>query len=275
MVGDDAQAIYAFRAATVRNILDFPQPVRAAGAAVVTLEQNYRSTQPILDAANAVIGLAPRALRKQLFSTRARGAAAGAGHWSRDELAQVELRRPADPRATARPGSPLREQAVLFRAAHHSAALELELARRNIPFVKYGGLKFLEAAHVKDVLAFLRWAENPRDRLAGFRVAAAAARASGPAPRAQALDALRGRPIAARAARAFGRRRRPPSIGRGSSRCSRELRARALAGAARAGRGASTTRCSSELHDDAASAPRRPRPARAAGGRARRRASAS
>src|SRR6185436_12304389 len=62
-------------------------------------------------------------------------------------------------------------QAVLFRASHHSDALEVELGRRNIPFVKYGGLRFLEAAHVKDALAFLRWAENPRDGLAGFRVA--------------------------------------------------------------------------------------------------------
>ena len=167
VVGDDAQSIYSFRAATVRNILDFPKHF-SPPATVVTLEQNYRSTQPILDASNAVIGLAPERYSKRLFSTKLSGekpqfiSAA-------DEPAQVQyvVERILEHREA---GIDLKRQAVLFRAAHHSAALEVELARRNIPFVKYGGLKFLEAAHVKDVLCVLRWAENPRDAVAGFRV---------------------------------------------------------------------------------------------------------
>ena len=167
VVGDDAQAIYAFRAATVRNILDFPARFTPP-AHVVTLEQNYRSTQPILAAANAVIGQAAERYRKELFSTR------GAQQrpylaMVRDDLAQVEhVARQI--LANREAGLALRDQAVLFRTASHSAALELELARRNIPYVKYGGLRFFEAAHVKDVLAILRWAENPRDRTAAFRV---------------------------------------------------------------------------------------------------------
>ncbi|MFO1037030.1 MAG: ATP-dependent helicase [Geminicoccaceae bacterium] len=167
VVGDDAQAIYAFRGATVRNILDFPKRFEP-GAEIVTLDRNYRSTTPILEAANAVIGLAREGFRKRLHSER----------WSQerprlamvqDENAQVDyvVRQVLWAREA---GVALKDQAVLFRSAHHSAALELELTRRNIPFVKFGGLKFLEAAHVKDVLAFLRWAENPTDRIAAFRV---------------------------------------------------------------------------------------------------------
>jgi DNA helicase-2/ATP-dependent DNA helicase PcrA len=167
VVGDDAQSIYSFRAATVRNILDFPKRF-SPPATVVTLEQNYRSTQPILDASNAVIGLSSEGYPKRLFSAKLSGekprfiSAA-------DESAQVlyAVERILEHREA---GIDLKRQAVLFRAAHHSAALEVELARRNIPFVKYGGLKFLEAAHVKDVLCVLRWAENPRDTVAGFRV---------------------------------------------------------------------------------------------------------
>jgi DNA helicase-2/ATP-dependent DNA helicase PcrA len=167
VVGDDAQAIYGFRAATVRNILDFPQHF-ARPAAVLRLEQNYRSTQPILDAANAVIDLAAEGFTKSLFSRRRSPQkpclAAVPG-----EDAQVDyvVRHVLDNREA---GLLLREQAVLFRTSHHSGRLELELARRNIPFVKFGGLKFVETAHVKDVLAFLRFAENPRDRVAAFRV---------------------------------------------------------------------------------------------------------
>jgi DNA helicase-2/ATP-dependent DNA helicase PcrA len=167
VVGDDAQSIYSFRAATVRNILDFPKHF-SPPARIVTLEQNYRSTQPILDASNAVIGLATEGHPKRLFSTKLSGEKPRLISAS-DESAQVEYvvdcvleHREA--------GIDLKRQAVLFRAAHHSAELEVELARRNIPFVKYGGLKFLEAAHVKDVLCALRWAENPRDAVAGFRV---------------------------------------------------------------------------------------------------------
>jgi len=166
VVGDDAQSIYAFRGATVRNILDFPAQFQPP-ARVITLDRNYRSSAPILAAANAVIALAKERYTKDLWTERA---AAGKPQLVavRDDadqaayvVAQVLARREQGIRLTA--------QAVLFRTAHHSARLELELSRRNIPFVKFGGLKFLEAAHVKDVLALLRWAQNPRDRVSGFR----------------------------------------------------------------------------------------------------------
>jgi DNA helicase-2/ATP-dependent DNA helicase PcrA len=168
VVGDDAQAIYGFRAARVGNILGFPARYDPP-AAVVALEQSYRSTQPILDAANAVIALSPERHEKRLFSKRPGGERPRLVTVG-DELAQVDyVVRGVLERREA--GVPLRQQAVLFRAAHHSDALEVELGRRNIPFVKYGGLRFLEAAHVKDALSCLRWAENPRDSLAAFRVA--------------------------------------------------------------------------------------------------------
>jgi DNA helicase-2/ATP-dependent DNA helicase PcrA len=167
VVGDDAQSIYGFRAATVRNILDFPGSFEPP-AAVVKLEQNYRSTRPILDAANAVMDEAREGFTKTLFSARRSE--------QKPYLAMV-----ADPTAEVdhvvqrvlanrEAGTLLREQAVLFRTAHHSGELEIELRRRNVPFVKYGGLRFLELAHVKDLLALLRWAENPRDRIAAFRL---------------------------------------------------------------------------------------------------------
>ncbi len=167
VVGDDAQSIYAFRSATVRNILDFPSAF-SPPAQIITLDRNYRSTQPILAAANAVIELAAERFTKNLWSDRVSD--------ERPQLVSVK-----DDRDQARfivervlerreEGIQLKSQAVLFRTSHHSAALELELTRRNIPFVKFGGLKFLEAAHVKDVLACLRWVENPGDRVAGFRV---------------------------------------------------------------------------------------------------------
>ena len=167
VVGDDAQAIYGFRAATVRNILDFPT-LFDPPAAVVTLEQNYRSTRPILAAANGVIRLAPERFAKELFSERG-SRQKPCLRAVRDEDHQVAyvVERILENREQ---GIDLREQAVLFRTGHHSAALEIELGRRNIPFVKFGGLKFLETAHVKDVLAVLRWAENPRDEMAAFRV---------------------------------------------------------------------------------------------------------
>ncbi len=167
VVGDDAQSIYSFRAAEVRNILDFPT-LFAPEAEVVMLERNYRSTQTILAAANAVIGEASERFTKNLWSERESG--------ERPRL--VSVRDEADQAnyvcehilAEREAGTALKSQAVLFRASHHSGPLEIELTRRNIPFVKFGGLKFLDAAHVKDVLAVLRFAENPRDRVAGFRV---------------------------------------------------------------------------------------------------------
>jgi len=168
VVGDDAQSIYSFRAATVRNILDFPKSFEPP-ARVVTLDRNYRSTQAILGAANAVIALAPERFAKDLWTDRKEGSPPALvtvpdeADQARYIAACVLQNREA--------GATLKSQAVLFRASHHSAALELELTRRNIPFVKFGGLKLLDAAHVKDTLALMRFAENPRDRVAGFRVA--------------------------------------------------------------------------------------------------------
>jgi DNA helicase-2/ATP-dependent DNA helicase PcrA len=166
VVGDDAQAIYSFRAATVRNILDFPG-LFSPPAAIVTLEQNYRSTQPILAASNAVIEQARERFTKSLFSERVsqQQPRLVTVHDDRAQAGYVVGRVLAAREA----GIALKQQAVLFRASHHSGALELELARRNIPFVKFGGLKFVEASHVKDVIGLLRWVENPRDRVAGFR----------------------------------------------------------------------------------------------------------
>src|SRR5690606_12152867 len=166
VVGDDAQAIYSFRAATVENILEFPERF-APPAQIIKLERNYRSVQPILDAANALMQDAQRQYQKALRSDRAsdRKPAYVA---VQDDQAQAlyVIERVLSAREQ---GVPLRRQAVLMRNSHHSDALELELVRRNIPYVKYGGLKFLEAAHVKDVLALLRWADNPRNRVAAFR----------------------------------------------------------------------------------------------------------
>jgi DNA helicase-2/ATP-dependent DNA helicase PcrA len=166
VVGDDAQSIYSFRAATVSNILDFP--AQYPGTAVRKLEQNYRSTQPILEAANAVIGLSARRHEKELFSERG-------GRQKPRLVTLMDEPQQSDyligrVLAHHEAGIALRRQAVLFRAAHHSDALEVELSRRNIPFVKYGGLKFLEAAHVKDLLSILRLAENPRDTTSAARV---------------------------------------------------------------------------------------------------------
>ena len=157
VVGDDAQAIYSFRAATVENIRSFAGRYRAA---TIDLEDNYRSTQPILDAANALIG-------KRLRSVKGTGAkpryVTVADDASQANYVVTHVLQNRE-KAIA-----LKRQAVLFRSSHHSDVLELELVRRNIPYVKYGGLKFLEAAHVKDLLAVLRWADNPKNRIAAFR----------------------------------------------------------------------------------------------------------
>ena len=184
VVGDDAQSIYSFRAATVRNILGFPMRF-SPQARVVTLERNYRSTQPILDASNAVIDLAAERFTKNLWTDRQ----------SRQKPQLVTVRDETDQaRYVAErvleyreSGVALTSQAVLFRSSSHSAQLELELARRDIPFVKYGGLKFLEAAHVKDVLCVLRWADNLLNRVAGFR-ATRIVRGVGAAIAARLLD---------------------------------------------------------------------------------------
>jgi DNA helicase-2/ATP-dependent DNA helicase PcrA len=167
-VGDDAQSIYGFRGASVRHILDFPRRFEPP-AQVLALQRNYRSTQPLLDASNAVIALAAERFDKRLFSDKTLA--------PRPQLVTVE-----DEAAQARgvvdavlaereAGLQLKRQAVLFRTGAHSLALEMELARRNVPFVKYGGLRFMEAAHPKDLLAVLRWADNPQSRLAALRTA--------------------------------------------------------------------------------------------------------
>ncbi|WP_227324138.1 ATP-dependent helicase [Acidisoma silvae] len=167
VVGDDAQSIYGFRAATVRNILDFPDQF-APPAAVITLDQNYRSTQPILNAANGVIGLAAERFTKDLWTDRQSSELPVLAS-VRDEMEQARyvVERVLENREG---GATLKQQAVLFRTSSHSGHLEIELTRRNIPFVKFGGLKFLDTAHVKDLLALLRFVENPRDRVAGFRI---------------------------------------------------------------------------------------------------------
>jgi DNA helicase-2/ATP-dependent DNA helicase PcrA len=166
VVGDDAQAIYSFRAATVHNILDFPQ--QFPHARIITLEQNYRSTQAILDTTNEVIAAAPERHAKTLWSRRQGGARPQfVSCHDEDEQTEFVIRSVLDHREA---GLALRRQAVLFRASHHSLELEMELTRRNIPFRKYGGLRFVETAHVKDLMAFLRLAENPRDLMAGTRV---------------------------------------------------------------------------------------------------------
>ncbi len=167
VVGDDAQAIYSFRAATVRNILDFPKEFSPA-AEVVTLDRNYRSTQPILAAANGVIELARERFTKNLWTDR-ESAERPRLVTVRDEADQARFVA-GEVLENCEKGMRLMEQAVLFRASHHSGPLEVELTRRNIPFKKFGGLRFLDSAHVKDVLAALRFAENPRDRVAGFRL---------------------------------------------------------------------------------------------------------
>lgn len=167
VVGDDAQSIYSFRAASVRNILDFPTHFSPA-ADVITLDRNYRSTQPILAAANGVIDMARERYTKNLWTDRqsaerpklmtVKDEAEQANYIVEQVLANREV------------GMTLKQQAVLFRTSSHSGPLEVELTRRNIPFVKFGGLKFLDSAHVKDMLAVLRFAQNPRDRVAGFRL---------------------------------------------------------------------------------------------------------
>jgi len=167
VVGDDAQSIYSFRAATVRNILDFPGQF-SPPAEIVTLDRNYRSTQPILTAANALIELASERYTKNLWTDRTAGEPPQlVGVRDEEDQARYIVERVLENREA---GLTLKQQAVLFRASHHSGLLEIELTRRNIPFVKFGGLRFLDAAHIKDLLAVLRFVENPRDRISGFRV---------------------------------------------------------------------------------------------------------
>ena len=167
VVGDDAQSIYSFRAATVRNMLDFPK--QFPGATVVTLEQNYRSVTPILETTNRVIAQAQERYTKDLWSARASGQRPLLVT-CKDEAAAGRVRRRSACSSTTSRASRCGGRPCCSAPAHLSDSLELELTRRNIPYHKYGGLRFLEAAHVKDLIAFLRIVENPRDEMAWFRV---------------------------------------------------------------------------------------------------------
>jgi DNA helicase II / ATP-dependent DNA helicase PcrA len=186
VVGDDAQAIYSFRAAAVENILGFADRYKPK-AEMVVLAQNYRSTQQVLDSANALMSDGVRQHRKTLLGTRQ--SAQKPFYVALDDAqAQAEYIS-GKILATREVGGSLRRHAVLFRSSHHSDVLEVEFVKRNIPFVKYGGLKFLEAAHVKDLMSVLRWADNPRNSVAGFRVLKLMP-GFGPAHAKQALDHL-------------------------------------------------------------------------------------
>src|SRR5450755_261398 len=195
VVGDDAQAIYSFRAAAVENILGFADRYKPK-ADMVVLAQNYRSTQQVLDVANALMSEGARQHRKTLLGTRQSTQkplyvtlddAVGQAEYIVGKILQ-----------TREIGGSLKRHAILFRSSHHSDVLEVELTKRNIPFVKYGGLKFLEAAHVKDMLSVLRWADNPRNAVAGFRVLKLHP-GFGPANAKQALEHFEARGFEAKA----------------------------------------------------------------------------
>jgi DNA helicase-2/ATP-dependent DNA helicase PcrA len=199
VVGDDAQAIYSFRAAAVENILGFADRFKPK-ADMVVLSQNYRSTQPILDAANALMSEGARQHRKTLMGLR-QATQKPAYVTLEDAQAQAEYI-VGKLLATREVGGSLKRHAILFRSSHHSDVLELELAKRNIPFVKYGGLKFLEAAHVKDVLSILRWVDNPRNAVAGFRVLKLVP-GFGPAHARKALDHFEAQALSVKSLAAF------------------------------------------------------------------------
>jgi DNA helicase-2/ATP-dependent DNA helicase PcrA len=188
LVGDDAQAIYGFRGASPRYLLDAEQYFE--GLTTITLNANYRSSAPILDVANAIAADAPEGfcavLREQVPT---HGAVQPALLHCADERQQSTL--VADRVLELyEEGVALQRQAVLFRASHHSADLEIELARRRIPYIKYGGLRYLEAAHVKDLLTAFRLVDNPRDEMAWFRLFQLMP-GVGPAKARRAIDAMR------------------------------------------------------------------------------------
>ncbi len=203
VVGDDAQSIYSFRAAEVENILGFPDQY-IPSARIVSLEENYRSTQPILDSANCLIAESDRQYKKNLFTSKKGG---GKPNYVTVEDGDAEAEFVVKEILHQREqGLALKDQAVLFRGSHHSDRLELELVRRNIPYVKYGGLKFLEAAHVKDMLSILKWGDNPRNQVAAFRVLKLLP-GMGPATAAKCFEALAAGDYLFTSLRAF----RPPT----------------------------------------------------------------
>jgi len=166
VVGDDAQSIYSFRGANFRNIMDFPK--HFPGARIIKLEENYRSTQPILNLTNEIIQRATEGYEKRLFTRKNNGARpklvqAGSEQMQSQFVCQkiLELREE---------GVPLWDIAVLFRSSFHSFDLEVELTRHKIPFVKRGGFQFMETAHVKDLLAHLRVLANPQDAVSWNRI---------------------------------------------------------------------------------------------------------
>lgn len=166
VVGDDAQSIYRFRGADVQNIFEFPQ--QYPGAATITLEENYRSTQPILNLSNRIISLASNRYEKELYTKQTGG-----------ELPQVVCAENEHQQSVyvvekilelREQGIELKDIAVLFRSGYMSFDLELELQRANIPFQKFGGMKFIETAHIKDLTAMLRVIHNPKDAVSWYRV---------------------------------------------------------------------------------------------------------
>jgi DNA helicase-2/ATP-dependent DNA helicase PcrA len=166
VVGDDSQSIYAFRGASFKNIMDFPKIF--PDTKTITLEENYRSTQPILDLTNEIIRYANKKYPKNLFTKREGNQkpvfieAENENYQSKFIVQRVlELREEE---------IPLNDIAVLFRAGWHSNDLEIELVSHNIPFVKHGGFKFIETAHVKDVIAHLRIVFNPLDAVSWHRI---------------------------------------------------------------------------------------------------------
>lgn len=166
VVGDDSQSIYAFRGANFKNIMNFPKLF--PGTRIIRLEENYRSVQPILDLANVIIDSAQEKYTKTLFTKNASGSqpvlvsAGDENSQSRFIVDKIRSHR--------KQGVPLHDIAVLFRAGFHSFDLEIELSKLSIPFIKVGGFKFMEAAHIKDVLAYLRVLSNPNDRISWYRI---------------------------------------------------------------------------------------------------------
>ncbi len=166
VVGDDAQSIYSFRGANFKNIMDFPSIFK--GTKIITLAQNYRSTQPILNLTNQIMHSAKEGFEKELYACK-KGSSFPRYIETRDEQSQadyvaskiLELREE---------GVELSDIAVLFRSGWHSNELEVELARRDIPFRKYGGQKFVEAAHIKDILSYARIVYNASDQVSWYRL---------------------------------------------------------------------------------------------------------
>jgi DNA helicase-2/ATP-dependent DNA helicase PcrA len=166
VVGDDSQSIYSFRGANFKNIMDFPREFKSAQ--IITLEENYRSTQEILNFSNHIIEHAIEKYPKHLFTRKIGGELPGIISATNENMQSrfiveriLELREE---------GVPLNDIAVLFRSSFHSFDLEIELNKANIPYIKFGGMKFIETAHVKDLLAFLRISANPNDYVSWYRI---------------------------------------------------------------------------------------------------------